>query len=108
MVLHPSHFRGLLSSSLSDEIRVTRHFFFGQSIALALGSDGADEEGHVATQDAHDLHAFFVLHHVFSGVAMHHVPIATAHDRHLADGEILGVLKNRRSSRLVSVPLGPA
>ena len=33
---------------LSDEISVFCRFLFGQSVALALGGDGSDEEGHIA------------------------------------------------------------
>ena len=74
---------------LPDKIREHRFFGLGQTVALLLGGDGLDEEGDVAAEDAHALHALRILHHVFGTVTVHHVPVAGAGDGHLADGEVL-------------------
>ena len=74
---------------LSDEICEYCRIRIGQTVALLLRSDGLDEEGDVAAEDAHALHALRILHHVFGTVTVHHVPVAGAGDGHLADGEVL-------------------
>ena len=71
-----------------DKVGVYGLFLHGQSIALTLSGDGADKESHVAAKNTHALYAFFILQNVFSIVSVHHVPVAAAGDRHLADGEI--------------------
>ena len=48
---------------------------------------GADHIRHIAPQHAHDLHAFFILTHIFRRAAVHHRPILAGRNRHAADGE---------------------
>ena len=74
---------------LADKIREYRFFCLGQTVALLLRGDGLDEEGDVAAENTHTLHALLILYHVLGTVTVYHVPVAGACDRHLADGEVL-------------------
>lgn len=51
-------------------------FLPGQRHArLTPGFDAFEEIGHVAAEEAHDLHPFQILLHLRRGVSMNHIPI---------------------------------
>lgn len=89
--------------TLADEVRLHGSLELGELDArLLAGVDALHQPCHVATECAHGLHALFVASHLIGRVAVHLIPVGSAHHHHVGNGEILVHLIERRTRAAAS------
>ena len=75
---------------LADIIRLNRRLPLREGNSNLFSCfDTFDEPGHIVAEGTHGLETFLVLSDLIGGVAVYHVPVAGADDRHLGIHRVL-------------------